>query len=1096
MRTDVEYGDPDQLRDGVRILANILQSVTELLKKCLEGDPPPPALISTLGPRIEQLMQVSVDPSGAGIDRWVRQLHALIADVRSRDTLIVRAVQMNFPRLAEALTLLGVVEIEWEGTVPDAFRIREDRLDDMLSDPGGSALQLLLSKVQKLDDAKAVQVLVLLLVTSPATLLALEYRQQGFAGLPLGGVPGVSSDELIALMEDLVNSPIKLPLPVPEALDLEKFKQTAGPNAPDGTAGSITIEGPDAFDRLRDLGVDLLLKDVELFKAKKVELGGGWVLSFVPAETGDRHYRVRFETDGLDLAAPRGDLALFVGKQPADANALMLGDVAGTHLAVKAFRGGLRLRTSGPLFDIVLALDGIEFVLKPDFLSFVSFGLDVPAALRFRSDVQITYTQGQGLTGQSDLGGALGLSLEFATPINLRVGGTGAGIELDQVVTHLDVKFERGRLLFRVLFRYSASAQFGPLAALMDGAGVWIGRWTDGTGGLLPPQGIGLQLNAGPVEGGGFLKIISANEFAGGLQLKILGVGAFAYGLYKALPNGNPSVVALIGIRLPPPGVQLGFGFAISGFGGLVGINRRADTDLLRERLASGAAGDVLFNDDPTRNTPRLLGDMARFFPDEAGIFLIGPTLQLNWAYLLKLDLGIFIELPGPRKIFLAGSARLVLGSEEFALVYLRMDFVGGVDLTKSLVFFDAALVNSHVLGIFRITGGVALRIAYGEGGYFLFTVGGFHPSFSPGAMELPKVARVGVSVSLGPVWLKQEMYLAITSNTFQLGSRTEAGLEIGPISAHGWFGFDALIQFKPFYFVASVDAGFDVEVSGVSLCSVHVSGELSGPGPLVLKARASVRLLFVKVSGSVTLELSSNPPEPVITIPDLPAHLRGELSSPDNLRMEGEDPAVIFAPRPDIDALVSPVGQLVWEQKRAPLALAIQKVEGVNLDGWHTLKVTSGLGAGLERPEHDWFGVGTYLKMADSEALNTSRFVQQQSGLRIGTLAVRRSSELTADLTLHLVKLPVRQRIRVHSSVYVGFALAGLLGERANGATLPPGEAKVTVTQEMFDVLTTQGGPMNGVHVNEAQAFAHAQQTGGVSVAVAVPAVDLSGVM
>ena len=38
-------------------------------------------------------------------------------------------------------------------------------------------------------------------------------------------------------------------------------------------------------------------------------------------------------------------------------------------------------------------------------------------------------------------------------------------------------------------------------------------------------------------------------------------------------------------------------------------------------------------------------------------------------------------------------------------------------------------------------------------------------------------------------------MYLAITSNTFQLGSRVEAGIEIGPISAHGWFGFDAEVQ-------------------------------------------------------------------------------------------------------------------------------------------------------------------------------------------------------------------------------------------------------------------------------------------------------------
>lgn len=1081
-------------------LANILQSVTDLLAKSLQGDPPPPALISSLGPRIDQLKAVSVDPSGAGIDRWVNQLRALVSDDRLRDTLVVRAVQTGFPRLAETLTLLGVVEVEWDGASPAAFRIRTDRLDDLLSQPGDTAVSLLLGKVQDVDDVKALQLLVLLLVTSPRTLLALEYRQQGFSGLPLGGVPGVSSDELLDLVRSLVNSPVTLPLPVREPFGLAELTSLARPPVPAGTAGSITLEGPDdAFDGLQDFAVDLLLTDVQLMKAKKVELGDGWVLTFAPGGTGDQHHRLRFDADALDLAVPRSDLGLFVTKQPADGAALLLGDLAGTHLAVTSVRVGLRLRPSGPLFDVVFALDQIEFQLRPDFLSFVSFGLDVPALLRFRSDVHVTYAQGQGLTGRSSAAGALGLSMEFATPLHLRVGGAGAGVSLEQVVTRIDLDVDDGRLRFRVLLRYSAAAQLGPLSAQMDGAGAWIGRWSDGTGGLLPPQGIGLSLDAGPVDGGGHLKIVNATEFAGGLQLEILGVGAFAYGLYKALPGGEPSVVVLIGIRLPPPGVQLGFGFAVSGFGGLVGINRRADTDLLRERLASGAAGDVLFNDDPITNAPKLLGDMARFFPDEPGVFLIGPTLQLSWAAILTLDVGIFIELPGPRKIFLAGSARLVLGSEEFALVYLRMDFVGGVDLTKSLVFFDAALVNSHVLGIFRITGGVALRIAYGDNGYFLFTVGGFHPSFQPGAMELPRVARVGVSVSLGPVWLKQEMYLAITSNTFQLGSRTEAGIEIGPIHAHGWFGFDALIQFKPFYFVARVDAGFDVEVAGLSLCSVHVSGELSGPGPLVLKARASVRLLFVKVSGNVTLELSSNPPEDVVVIRNLPDHLRLELSNPDNLRMEGEDPAVVFAPQPGAGTLklVSPVGQLVWEQKRVPLARAIQKVEGVDLDGWHTLTVTGGLAAGLEKPEHDWFGVGTYLAMADSEALNTSTFVQEQSGLRVGTLAVRHGPAVPASIVVRLVKLPERVRFPAFAGrVYVGSVLAGMLGERATGPVMTRGDAQVAVTQETFDVHLAQAGAQNVRPLDEAQAFVLAKQTGGVSVAAAQPALDVSGVV
>ena len=47
----------------------------------------------------------------------------------------------------------------------------------------------------------------------------------------------------------------------------------------------------------------------------------------------------------------------------------------------------------------------------------------------------------------------------------------------------------------------------------------------------------------------------------------------------SAKADGAPSFVTILGIRLPFPGVQLGFGFAISGVGGLVGINRRVDTE-------------------------------------------------------------------------------------------------------------------------------------------------------------------------------------------------------------------------------------------------------------------------------------------------------------------------------------------------------------------------------------------------------------------------------------------------------------------------------------------------------------------------------------
>jgi hypothetical protein len=1080
-------------------MSNLLESITAFLQDGLAGDPPPPANLLTIGDRLSELLAVSVDPSGEGIARWLDKLHEIAGDAALRETLVVRAVQMRFPRLAEALTLANVIRIEWAGDGPSAFRIDWAQLDRLLTQPGASGLALLLNKVQNLEDLHALQVLGLMLIAAPRDLLALEYRQQGFAGLPLGGVPGVNSEEIRQIIDELIQSPLRLPLPFDLPLSLAEFMQTASATA-DGPLGSITLDAPANLNQLDDLSLTVRLKQAESVQSKTLDLGNGWRIGFDGSDSGDKSYRLQFSPTGLDPAVrSEGDLATLISKQPADVNALLIGDPAGTHFAVQAVQLGLRLRAKGPLFDVMLKLARIEFALAPDFLKFLSFGLTLPTLLRYDTDVEMSYAQGKGLTGQGSADGMPALGVQFATPLNLKIGGAGAGLNVEQAVTRLEVTTKAGGLHFRARFRYGASAQFGPLRASMEGAGIWIGRWQGQTGAPEWPDGIGLTLDAGPVAGGGFLKFTNENEIAGALQLKILGIGAFAYGLYQTLPGGDAAFVALIGIRLPLPGVQLGFGFAISGFGGLVGINRRADTDLLRERLASGASGDVLFNDDPLRNAPKLLGDMRQFFPPEKGVFLIGPTLQINWLLILKLDVGLFIELPGPRKIFIAGSARLVLGSEAFALVYLRMDFIGGIDLVKSLIFFDAMLVNSHVLGIFRITGGVALRIAFGSNGYFLFTVGGFHPSFNPGPMELPRVARVGVSVSLGVVWLKQEMYLAITSNTFQLGARTEAGLEIGPISAHGWFGFDALIQFKPFYFVARVDAGFDVEVFGVSLCSVRVEGQLSGPGPLTLQAKASVRLLFIKVSAQVTIELSSNPPEPVVAIADLPAHLKPELRNPANLRVEGEDRSVIFAGQvaapTDKSKLLAPVGALIWEQKRVPLAFSIQKAEGVQLGGWHRLKAVSSLGA--DTPEYDWFGVGTYLNLSDAEALNTSRFDLQQSGLRMDTGILNRGNFRTAKIEIEIIKLPARFKFLGLFAIrqYVSVALAGILNERAGGARPEGGDPAVTVAPESWTHLGPEGARRNAAPLNAAQAFVEAKRFGGVALPAVDAALDLTGV-
>jgi hypothetical protein len=251
---------------------------------------------------------------------------------------------------------------------------------------------------------------------------------------------------------------------------------------------------------------------------------------------------------------------------------------------------------------------------------------------------------------------------------------------------------------------------------------------------------------------------------------------------------------------------------------------------------------------------------------------------------------------------------------------------------------------------------------------------------------------------------------------------------------------------------------------------------------------------LFVKVSADVTITLSSNPPENVSAIPNLPEHLKGELAKPDNLRIDGDDRSVILAPQPVGGKLFAPVGELVWEQKRVPLNLPIQKAEGVKLTGWHTLTITSGLPS---QREDDWFGVGTYLELPDGEALNSARFAPQQSGVRIGAGEMSRGAKDDAEIKLTLIKLPKRVRFSdLIASQYVNVALSGVLGQRGGGAVPEPGSVKVAVQPERWQAHGADGQRLGTEPVNSIQALVQAKRSGGIAVPASQKTFSLTGVL
>jgi hypothetical protein len=619
----------------------------------------------------------------------------------------------------------------------------------------------------------------------------------------------------------------------------------------------------------------------------------------------------------------------------------------------------------------------------------------------------------------------------------------------------------------------TASGELGPLQATIQDVGSWLGYDPGQPPGLerfmgfVPPRGMGLVLDAYPVTGGGFLRheqvTPDIERYLGALQVKITEYSVSAFGIYERRPDYT-SFVIVLGARFP--GIQLGFGISLTGVGGIVGLHRSADTDALRLRLGSGAAGHVLFSDDPVVDAPALLDDLDAMFPSALGIFIVGPTVQLGWLALVRFDLGIIVELPGPSKIVVLGSMRAELAAP---ILQIRLDVLGVVDFVRKVIEIDASLVHSKLLEIFDLTGDAAFRLSWGSRPYMMLSVGGFHPQFNPESLPFPPLERVAAGydekVAGVRVWLRIEGYLAITSNTFQLGSRAEAGVALGSLRAEGFLSFDALIQFKPFYFAIDIAAGFHVAYRSWKLGGIQVRGTLSGP-PLTLQARFSFEILFFEISFRETLSLGSRQADELEPVASLLDVLIEELEKPENLKaLGGDDPEVIVETNVvDNRALVSPLGRVAWSQQRAPLDLVVERFEGVPLATPQ---------AAILHPEpleaiQDWFSPGTYCQLTESEALNQPPFARLQSGGVFGLGGERFPQPVSRP-----VVPPPPLRIKptgeqdTAGEYAVGIAVPGVVQDAIAGQSAPPttypGPPAITVTDETYDLYGSDGSGAGG---------------------------------
>ena len=701
-------------------------------------------------------------------------------------------------------------------------------------------------------------------------------------------------------------------------------------------------------------------------------------------------------------------------------------------LALRAALSGASVGQT-PVWEFGVRVTDVAAVLSPDWLKALGAESVVGGELNASvPSLEGVYTTGKGF----HMSGSAGAGAESRVPIN-RTYGTGTlRVHLTELLVGLEAKVDFGQstaLVGRLKVRMTADLTLGPIYAGVEAAGAWVGWWPAGgrraAVGFLKPQGMALRVDLPAVSGGGSLSREQqpddeappdrpgapagggrGERHKGSLALRVLGFGVKAYGIYEHTPAGHTSVVGVLGATFHP-GLQLGYGFALVGVGGLVGIHRSIDADAMRSRVTTGALGNALFTDDPVGAGPRIFADLQAMFPPSDSTHVVGPMARIEWgAGLVTADIAVLIEFPGPSKVVLAGSARVeVVNDTGVRLVAIRVDVLGVLDLGAKTLTFDAALVDSTLLEKFALSGSAAFRSCWGARPYAVLSLGGFHPRYHPEPAVFPPMERLGIALDLSAVKVTVTGYFAVAPTAVMFGGAIHAELSLGKLKVIGELGIDALFQYPPLYLDVELYARVSVRYKGRRIASVDLDGRLWGP-PMKLHGSASIEICWVEIRGAATLDLTTEeaPEEPAV---DPVAELARALSAGASVAAEPDaDCPLVAAPMPPGQdsagiqrVLVAPGAAVTWSQRRLPFGMTVERLDGGPVtqrvafalagcpgtavtSGGRTVEVTLTLTGEQDAAEPVWddFGSTSFREATDSDRLGSAAFTRLASGARL----------------------------------------------------------------------------------------------------------------
>lgn len=700
---------------------------------------------------------------------------------------------------------------------------------------------------------------------------------------------------------------------------------------------------------------------------------------------------------GASVTPAELEIGLRITGAPDEPDRVLIGTPDGSRLSMRTllFSAGARLVSLDKLDAFVaLELEDARVVVKPAVGEGDSFvngllgeaGFSAELSLGFR----LSSVTGFHLTGSTDL--------EANVPVGVRLGPIEVqAISIGLKPSGSSVDFEVGATI---------AGNLGPIAIVVEGIGFRLGTRfpepptgnlgpLDVAFGFKPPSGIGLLINSAGVTGGGFLSRDAAkHEYAGVLQLEYAQITLQAFGLLTTQVAGGDgySLLALVDARFPP--VQLGWGFTLDGVGGLLALHRTASVDALHAALRAQQLSTLLFPTNAITDAPKVIAELDAVFPTAPGRFLFGPMAKIGWGTptVLTATLAIIVELPEPIRIILLARLEARLPSPSSPLVRINMDALGVLDFDKRELSLDATLFDSRLVG-FSLSGAMALRATWGAQREFVLAVGGVHPAFTP-PPGFPALQRIAINMPSGIVSkLRLSAYLAITSNTVQLGADLDVAISVSGFGLAGHLGFDALLQLVPFHFDADISGSVTITAWGNDLASVALDASLSGPAPWSIAGHFKISAVFFDVHVPFSHSWGDEAPAQAIAPVDVGALLAATLADPRSWGAPLDVPASVSLRRIDDPSSVvaHPLARIEVHERVVPLGLDITRFGSATPQGARRFTITDFRIAGkfvARDAVQDDFAPAQFLELSDDEKLARPSFEPHDAGVKTGALA------------------------------------------------------------------------------------------------------------